>query len=413
MSPHTVRSSSLPHTGGKTAIVLFILTLIAFVVESQLTQYVQSTLHYRQPFFIFYIVHSSFAIIFPLHLLYLVLTTSASLESLLAGLSLAVKIHFAPIDKSRLAILQSTFPYGRLLRLTAFLTVGLTLPSVLWFISVSLSPLSDVTAIWNTNAFFAYIITVRLFKLNWEPRKLLAVLIATFGVMAVVYGDVGQSELPNTDQREAVVNTSETVKPKAPVLGDLLTLCAAVGYGLYQVMYKLHAAPLQDGESELVAPYVPLSDSDGLSADELDEGVKDVDDDLAYPPPFGLYPNLLAGGIGWMTLSSLWIILPILHYSGYERFRLPDNPTLVLSIAGITGSGLVFNAGLLILLGIWGPIVVSVGNLLTIVLVLLSDITVGQGIDVITPWNLAGSGGIIVAFGILVCDMVRRPQSHI
>jgi hypothetical protein len=87
-----------------------------------------------------YIVHSSFAIIFPLHLLYLVLTTSASLESLLAGLSLAVKIHFAPIDKSRLAILQSTFPYGRLLRLTAFLTVGLTLPSVLWFISVSLSP---------------------------------------------------------------------------------------------------------------------------------------------------------------------------------------------------------------------------------------------------------------------------------
>jgi len=293
--------------------------------------------------------------------------------------------------------------------------------------------LSDITAIWNTNAFFAYIITVRLFKLDWEPRKLLAVLIATLGVMAVVYGDVGQSELPHTDQREAFVNTSETVKPKAPVLGDLLTLCAAVGYGLYQVMYKRYAAPLQDGESELDVPYVPLSDSDGLSAGELDESVKEVDDDLAYPPPLGLYPNLLTCGIGLMTLSSLWIVLPLLHYSGYERFRLPDNPTLVLSIAGITGSGLLFNAGLLvlilvfialysslivslhlqILLGIWGPIVVSVGNLLTIVLVLLSDITVGQGIDVITPWNLAGSGGIIVAFGILVSDMVRRPQTHI
>jgi hypothetical protein len=87
-----------------------------------------------------YIVHSSFSTIFPLHLLYLLLTTSASLESLLAGVSLAVKIHFAPIDKSRLAILQSTFPYGRLFRLTAFLTVGLTLPALLWFISVSLSP---------------------------------------------------------------------------------------------------------------------------------------------------------------------------------------------------------------------------------------------------------------------------------
>ena len=83
-----------------------------------------------------YIVHSSIAIIFPLHLLYLVLTTSASLESLLAGLSLAVKIHFAPSNTGRLA----TFPYGRFLRLTAFLTFGLNFPSLLWFVSVSLSP---------------------------------------------------------------------------------------------------------------------------------------------------------------------------------------------------------------------------------------------------------------------------------
>jgi hypothetical protein len=87
-----------------------------------------------------YIVHSSFAITFPLHLLYLVVTTSASLESLLAGLSLAVKIHFAPKEKSRLATLQSTFPYGRFLRLTALLAFGFNLPSLLWFISVSLSP---------------------------------------------------------------------------------------------------------------------------------------------------------------------------------------------------------------------------------------------------------------------------------
>jgi hypothetical protein len=53
-----------------------------------------------------------------------------------------------------------------------------------------------------------------------------------------------------------------------------------------------------------------------------------------------------------------------------------------------------------------------VGNLLTIVLVLLSDIWIGQGMDVITLWNLAGSGGIIAAFGILVYDMIQPPQSH-
>ena len=207
--------------------------------------------------------------------------------------------------------------------------------------------LTDVTAIWNTNAFFAYIISVRLFKLDWELRKLLAVLIATFGVMAVVYGDVGQSESPHPDQQVPFVNTSE--KPKAPVIGDLLTLCGSVGFGLYQVMYKRHAVLPQDGDVELSAPRVPLLDPDGRSAGELDESVKEIEDDLAYPPPFGLYPNLLTSGIGLTTLSSLWIILPILHYSGYEQFRLPDNLTLVFSIAGIAGSGLVLNAGLLVL----------------------------------------------------------------
>ena len=204
--------------------------------------------------------------------------------------------------------------------------------------------LSDVTAIWNTNAFFAYIITVQLLKLSWEPRKLFAMVIATLGVVAVVYGDAGQSELPHTDQLK---DTSETVKPKAPLLGDLLTLCASFGYGLYQVLYKRHAALLPDQELELSAAYVPLRDSDGLPAGELGESDKEVTD-LAYPPPFGLHPNLLACGIGLMTLFSFWIMLPILHYSGYERFRLPDNFTVVLSIAGMAASGVVFNAGLLV-----------------------------------------------------------------
>ena len=85
-------------------------------------------------------MHSTFILIFPLHLLYLVLTTSASLESLLAGLFLAVKIQFAPSDQNYLVTLRSPFPYTRFLRLLAFLTLGVTLPALLWFVSVSLSP---------------------------------------------------------------------------------------------------------------------------------------------------------------------------------------------------------------------------------------------------------------------------------
>ena len=54
-----------------------------------------------------------------------------------------------------------------------------------------------------------------------------------------------------------------------------------------------------------------------------------------------------------------------------------------------------------ILLGVWGPVVTSVGNLLTIVLVFLSDIIFGGAVDTITIWSVLGSSAIVVAFGIL------------
>ncbi|KAH9065720.1 hypothetical protein EDB87DRAFT_1555120 [Lactarius vividus] len=400
------RSFALPRLGGKSALIIFILTLVAFVLESQLAQYVQSTLQYRQPFFIFYIVHSAFAFTFPLHLLSLLFTADTPVDSVLEGLFLAIKIHFAPSEQNYHTLLQSPFPRFRLLLLIAFLTVGVTIPALLWFISVSLSPLSDVTAIWNTNAFFAYIITVRLFKLKWDFRKILAVLIATFGVLAVVYGDASNPDVPSTDHRKVLKVSTSGARHKAPLVGDLLTLCASVGYGLYQVLYKRYAALPSDPEFELAGAYDPLPDSEARPAREINGRSIEVDG-LTYPPPFGLHANFLTCGIGLMTFFSLWTLLPVLHYSGYERFRLPPDMITTLSITGIAGSGLVFNGGLMILLGIWGPIVVSVGNLLTIVLVFLSDITFGQGMDVITPWNLLGSGGIVLAFGILVYDMMQ------
>ena len=58
-----------------------------------------------------------------------------------------------------------------------------------------------------------------------------------------------------------------------------------------------------------------------------------------------------------------------------------------------------------ILLGIWGPVITSVGNLLTIVLVLVSDVLLGGATDVVTVWSLIGAGVIVAAFGVLAYDM--------
>lgn len=59
------------------------------------------------------------------------------------------------------------------------------------------------------------------------------------------------------------------------------------------------------------------------------------------------------------------------------------------------------------LLAIWGPVLVSVGNLLTIVLVLISDVFLGGATDTITVWSLMGAGVIVAAFGVLAYDMMN------
>ena len=57
-----------------------------------------------------------------------------------------------------------------------------------------------------------------------------------------------------------------------------------------------------------------------------------------------------------------------------------------------------------ILLGVWGPIVTSVGNLLTIVLTLFSDMIFGT--VAMTLGGLVGAGIIVGAFALLVWDMM-------
>jgi len=53
------------------------------------------------------------------------------------------------------------------------------------------------------------------------------------------------------------------------------------------------------------------------------------------------------------------------------------------------------------LLGLWGPVITSVGSLLTIILVLLSDVLFVEGVAILTFWNLSGSLMIVGGFAIL------------
>ena len=201
--------------------------------------------------------------------------------------------------------------------------------------------MTDITALWNTNAFFAYLLSVRVFKLKWEPIRLAAVVLATLGATAVVYG--GTSSKP--DAPEAAAHNAGN--NRAPLAGDMLTLAASVLYGMYQVFYKLYAALPTDPEelldTEPAGPYTRIP-----AESELEEDDPPVSVPGTVVPPFGLYPNMLTSFIGICTFLSLWIPIPILQSLGIAHFALPTTRAQVLSIIGISLTGVTFNAGFMV-----------------------------------------------------------------
>ena len=60
-----------------------------------------------------------------------------------------------------------------------------------------------------------------------------------------------------------------------------------------------------------------------------------------------------------------------------------------------------------ILLGVWGPVITSVGNLLTVVLVFLSDHFWGDGLESVTVWRIGGGLLISGGFCILALDVSK------
>lgn len=182
--------------------------------------------------------------------------------------------------------------------------------------------------------------TVKLFGLKWEARRLVAVVIATVGAAVIAYG--GSSSPVENENSEAKAADSN-----APLVGDLLTLVASIIYGVYQVLYKMYAALPAQPDATFEVAIDPAYEPILSQGDDTEAAVPDKPE-MVYPPPFGLYANALTSAIGICTLLILWIPIPILHYLDLETFRLPPDMRTVFVLCGISLSGVVFNAGLMV-----------------------------------------------------------------
>jgi drug/metabolite transporter (DMT)-like permease len=176
-------------------------------------------------------------------------------------------------------------PIRYMLQSTAFITTALTVAGGSWYLAVNMTTASDLTAIYNCSAFFAYAFSIPLLHDKLRFDKIFSVVVAIVGVLIVAYGDSGSD-----DKSPDGTVGKPSAEASHRTLGNIIIGIGSVLYGLYEVLYKKYACP-------------PEGTSPGRGT---------------------IFATTFASLIGSFTLLVLWIPLPVLHITGLEVFEWPQ-----------------------------------------------------------------------------------------
>ncbi|KAI9889480.1 MAG: hypothetical protein M1814_005263 [Vezdaea aestivalis] len=350
------------------------LSLVSFVIQTETAVYIQKNLKWNKAYCMLWMTHGSWSLLWPTMLLIQRLRKP--------------KVPWEVFWRQHKQLLRSTaqmvqyqtlHPQGRqsqisplryMIKMTAIVTTALTVAGASWYVSVNLTTPSDLTAIYNCSAFFAYAFSIPLLKEKIRFDKMASVAVAIIGVLVVAYGDTAITK-HGGKSGGAVGGSPEDQEASNRALGNIVIGVGSVLYGFYEVLYKKVACP-------------PEGCSPGRG--------------MAFALTFGSL-------IGTFTLLVLWIPMPILHVLGIERFELPRGKTaLILFISVIMNA--TFSGSFLVLISLTSPVLSSVAALLTIFLVAIVD------------WFLTGiplsfaaiCGGLLIigAFLLLSWSTVRE-----
>jgi len=338
-----------------------ILILVSFVVQTELSNYIQKDLGWNKAYCMLYLTHGSWIVLWPVQLLILRLQKldmpwHVFWRRHLALLkSTATMVMTQRLEPERPGVLRRNAgsPVRYMIKMTAFITSALTIAGASWYIAVDMTTPSDLTVIYNCSAFFAYVFAVPLLKEPLRLDKSIAVGVAIFGVLLVAYGESKPEDPDKPDPGAA-----------SRFFGNVIIGVGSVLYGLYEVLYKRFACP--------------------------PEGVS--------PGRGTIFANTFGSCIGAFTLLVLWIPLPLLHITGLEPFVVPVGRTAWLLLLSVLANA-TFAGSFLVLISLTGPVFSSVASMLTIFVVALTDwMLTGEPI---APGALIGGLLILLAFGML------------
>ncbi|KAI9669511.1 MAG: hypothetical protein M1829_005100 [Trizodia sp. TS-e1964] len=355
------------------------LSLVSFVVQTETAVYIQHTLGWKKAYCMLYLTHGSWVLLWPTQLLIRKLQKPKLpwkafwRQHCYLLRSTAQMVEHQELQLSRSTSLRSPIPY--FLRTTAIVTSALTVAGGSWYVAVDMTTPSDLTAIYNCSAFFAYAFSVPLLRETLRLDKISSVVIAIVGVLVVAYGD--STPTKQGGKSGGVVGGGGPADSEASnrALGNIIIGVGSVLYGFYEVLYKKVACP-----------------PEGTSPGRV----------MTFAMTFG---SLMGG----FTLLILWVPLVIFHYTGIETFELPRGETAwVLFISVLMNA--MFSGSFLILISLTSPVLSSVAALLTIFLVAIVDwLLTGQSLS---PAAISGGLLIIGAFLLLSWSTYREMRDE-
>lgn len=354
------------------AAFFLVLSLISFVIQTETAVYIQHTLGWKKAYCMLWLTHGSWSLLWPAQLL--ILRIQKRKLSWLAFWrrhkylvrTTAQMVQHQELHLTTSSVHQSPVPY--ILRTTVFVSSALTIAGASWYVAVDLTTPSDLTAIYNCSAFFAYVFSIMLLNDKLRLDKAVAVTIAIAGVLVVAYGDTKEPKHAGPHGGASgggPQGDNEKAEGASRTVGNLVIGIGSVLYGLYEVLYKKWACP-------------PEGTSPGRGM---------------------IFANTFGSLIGLFTLTVLWIPIPILHFTGLEPFELPRGKAAGLLFIS-TVSNAVFSGSFLVLMSLTSPVLSSVAALLTIFLVAITDSLLHPE-ESLSAAAIGGGSMIIVAFAML------------
>nr|POE85582.1 hypothetical protein CFP56_43899 [Quercus suber] len=345
-------------------------TVVGLTINTEATAYFEVVLGWKKPFATFYITHSALALPWFCHVAYLryqarkqpysqfVKSYNNQLRASISGIDAYATNGPWMIFKFRGHV---GGPLDFLATTMAIITVILTVSGLSWFMALSFTTPSDLTAIYNCSTFFAAVFSVPLLKEKLGLYSIIAVGLSIVGTFVIAYGDTTAD------------HADEDKVGSSRFLGNVVACAGAVAFGLYEVLMKKWVSSSQ-----------PMSASSSL--------------------PLTLAASALTG---IYTFFTLWVGLVVLHLFRIETFVWPSaHVAMWIAISVLTGS---LSITLLVVLVIWtGPIFGSMANVLTVFSVAMADwIVFGLEPSLAT---YVGGMVIVIAFALLTWDVFREQK---